>query len=106
MVSMILLDVGIAIGGFGHDEAIETSDVVLMNDEVDKINDVIDVAKLTMKVLKENIIFALGVKIIVMIIGLLGLLGSYGMFLGVFADVGVCLLCILNTIRIIKWRKK
>ena len=104
--SLALADVGIAIGGFGHDEAIETSDVVLMNDEVDKINDVIDVAKLTMKVLKENIIFALGVKIIVMIIGLLGLLGSYGMFLGVFADVGVCLLCILNTIRIIKWRKK
>lgn len=101
-----LADVGIAVGGFGHDEAIETSDVVLMSDEMDKLPKAIKISKFTLKILYQNVIFALIVKFIVMIIGMIGILGSKGMFLGVFADVGVCLLCILNTLRIIKFKEK
>ena len=104
--SIKLADVGIAIGGFGHDEAIAASDVVLMNDKMDNLPKAIKIAMFTKHILIENIVFALVVKLIALVVGMLGLLGSYGMLLGVFADVGVCLIVILNTLRITRYRVK
>ena len=73
-----------------------------MNNLVKAIN----ISKFTKKILIQNIVFALVVKLIALIIGTLGILGSYGMLLGVFADVGVCLITILNTLRILKYGGK
>ncbi len=97
-----LADVGIAIGGFGNDEAVEVSDVVLMSNNMNSLVKAIKTARFTKMILTQNIIFALGIKFIALIIGVIGILGSYGMLLGVFADVGVCLIAILNTLRILK----
>lgn len=101
-----IADVGIAVSSIDNDSAVEASDIVLMNSDMNNVRRAIEIAKFTRRILVENVIFALAVKVIVMVIGMLGILGSYGMFLGVFADVGVCLLCILNTLRILKRRIK
>ena len=101
-----LSDVGVAIGGLGNDEAVNASDVVLLNNNMNNLVRAIKVSKFTKKILIENIVFALVVKFIALIVGMLGLLGSYGMILGVFADVGVCLITILNTLRILKYGGK
>ena len=101
-----LSDVGVAIGGLGNDEAVNVSDVVLLNNNMNNLVRAIKVSKFTKKILIENIVFALVVKFIALIVGMLGLLGSYGMILGVFADVGVCLITILNTLRILKYGGK
>ena len=101
-----LSDVGVAIGGLGNDEAVNASDVVLLNNNMNNLVRAIKVSKFTKKILIENIVFALVVKFIALIIGMLGLLGSYGMILGVFADVGVCLITILNTLRILRYGGK
>ena len=100
--SLKLADVGIAMGGCGSDAAKETADIVIMNDDISKIKETIKVSKFTKKIIIQNIVMSLGIKIIAMIIGILGILGSYAMLLAVFADVGVCLLAILNTIRVMK----
>lgn len=100
--SIKLADVGVAIGGLGNDEAVEVSDVVLLSSNMNNLVKAINVSKFTKRILLQNIIFALSIKMIALIIGTIGLLGSYGMLLGVFADVGVCLLTILNTLRILK----
>ncbi len=100
-----LADVGIAIGGFGNDEAVETSDIVLMSNNMNNLVKAIKTAKFTKKILMQNIVFSLVVKFAALIIGILGIFGSYGMLLGVFADVGVCLITILNTLRILKTRR-
>ena len=89
-------DIGIAMGGLGSDIAIEAADVVLMNDDPTSIPKSVKIARKTMKIVKQNIVFALGVKFAVMI---LGALGFAGMWMAVFADVGVALLAILNALR-------
>ena len=104
--SIRLADVGVAIGGLGNDEAVEVSDVVLLNNNMNNLTKAIKISKFTKRILIENIIFALSVKFIALIIGTLGILGSYGMLLGVFADVGVCLITILNTLRILRYGGK
>ena len=89
-------DIGIAMGGLGSDIAIEAADVVLMNDDPTSIPRSVTIARKTMRIVKQNIVFALGVKFAVM---LLGALGFAGMWMAVFADVGVALLAILNALR-------
>ena len=94
-----LADLGISMGLNGADSAIEASDIVIMNDDISKILNAIKISKKTSRIIKENLIFALGIKISVLILAILGLTS---MFVAVFADVGVTILCILNTLRILK----
>lgn len=89
-------DIGIAMGGLGSDAAIEAADVVLMTDEPSKISTAIDIAKRTNKIVWQNIVFALGVKIIVLV---LGAGGVATMWEAIFADVGVALIAVLNAMR-------
>ncbi len=89
-------DVGIAMGALGSDAAIEAADVVLMTDEPSKIAAVMQIARKTIRISNENIVFALGVKFLVLI---LGALGRANMWAAVFADVGVSVIAILNAIR-------
>lgn len=104
--SLKLADVGVAIGGLGNSEVVEISDVVLMSNNINSLVNAIKISKFTKMILIQNIVFALTVKFIALVIGALGILGSYGMLLGVFADVGVCLITILNTLRILKYGGK
>ena len=92
-------DVGISMGGIGSSSAIEASDAVIMTDELSKIVDAIEVSKKTNKIIKQNLIFSIGVKILTLI---LSLLGVADMWQAVFADVGVTLITIFNTLRILK----
>ena len=94
-----LSDLGISMGSLGTDSAIEASDVVIMNDNLEKIVTAINISKKTNKIIKENLIFALGVKMLVLVLTLIGL---STMLEAVFADVGVTVLCILNTLRLLK----
>ena len=89
-------DVGIAMGGIGSDAAIEAADVVLMDDDIGKLPLAIKIARRTVQIAWQNIIFALGVKLICLILGALGIAG---MWLAIFADVGVMVLCVLNATR-------
>jgi len=89
-------DVGIAMGALGSDAAIESADVVLMDDKTSKLADAIKISRKTMLIVRENIIFALGVKAVILILGALGLAG---MWLAVFGDVGVLIIAILNSLR-------
>ncbi len=95
-------DIGIAMGGLGSDAAIEAADVVIMNDELSKIPTAISISKKTLRIVKQNIVFALGVKAIVFIIVALGL-GN--MWEAVFADVGVSVIAILNSARALNVKK-
>ena len=99
-------DVGIAMGGIGSDSAKECADIVIMNDDISKIEDAIKISKYTKKIIFENIVFALGAKIIALIIGLSGILGNLAMVIALFADVGVCIIDILNVLRILKYKNK
>ncbi|HBX48723.1 MAG TPA: cadmium-translocating P-type ATPase [Clostridiaceae bacterium] len=92
-------DVGIAMGGIGSDAAIEAADIVIMTDEPSKITDAIKIARKTNRVVTENIVFAIGVKIAIMILGVLGIAT---MWEAVFSDVGVALIAILNSMRAMK----
>ncbi|MBP3916064.1 heavy metal translocating P-type ATPase, partial [Clostridium sp.] len=92
-------DIGVAMGGIGSDAAIEAADVVLMKDKIEEISEAIRVSRRTNKILWQNIIFSLGVKIIVMLLVVLGLTN---MWAAVFADVGVTLIAVLNSMRIIR----
>ena len=92
-------DIGISMGGAGSESSIEASDVVIMTDSIEKINDAIDISKKTSKIIKENLIFSIGVKILILI---LSALGVANMWEAVFADVGVTLITVLNAIRILK----
>lgn len=89
-------DIGIAMGGLGSDAAIEAADVVIMTDEPSKIATVMKISKKTLRIVRQNIIFALGVKGIVLILGALGLAT---MWTAVFADVGVSVIAIINAMR-------
>ncbi len=95
-------DVGIAMGGLGSDAAIEAADVVIMDDKISKINTAIYISKRTLKIVKQNIIFALGVKGVVLI---LGAIGMANMWEAVFADVGVSFIAILNSMRALRVNK-
>lgn len=92
-------DIGIAMGGIGSDAAIEAADVVIMDDKLSKIPRGITIAKRTMTIVKQNIIFAIGIKVLFLIFGAFGYISMWG---AVFADVGVTLLAVLNSLRAIK----
>ncbi|MBQ2191645.1 MAG: cadmium-translocating P-type ATPase [Clostridia bacterium] len=89
-------DVGFAMGGLGSDAAIEAADIVLMDDRIEKVPLAIRIAKRTVRIATENIVFALAVKLIVLI---LGALGYAEMWMAIIADVGVCLVAVLNAMR-------
>jgi Cd2+/Zn2+-exporting ATPase len=100
--ALALSDVGIAMGGMGSDVAIEIADVVIQTDQPSKIATAIQVARFTRAIVIQNIVFALGVKFLIM---LLGAIGIASMWEAVFADVGVSLIAILNAIRILFYQK-
>ena len=89
-------DVGIAMGSMGSDAAIEAADVVLMDDDISKIATIINISRKTLRIAKFNIVFAIGVKVLVLILGAAGIAN---MWLAIFADVGVAFLAILNSMR-------
>lgn len=92
-------DIGIAMGALGSDAAIEAADVVLMTDEPSKLIDAVEIAGKTKKIVTQNIVFALGVKVLLLILGALGIAG---MWLAIFGDVGVMILAVLNSMRMLK----
>ncbi len=94
-------DIGVAMGGVGSDAAIEASDIVLMKDDPYALVKAMDIAKYTMRILWQNVVFSLGVKIGVLILAALGIAN---MWMGVFADVGVTLLAVLNSMRVLKMK--
>ena len=96
-------DIGIAMGGIGSDAAVEAADVVIMTDEPSKIAAAIRISRRTLRIVKQNIVFALGVKGLVL---LLGVMGMATMWEAVFADVGVSVIAILNSLRALNVRQK
>ena len=92
-------DVGIAMGGLGSDAAIEAADIVIMKDEPSKIAKMVAIARKTLAIVKENIVFAIGIKVAILILAAIGIAN---MWLAVFADVGVAALAILNAMRTLK----
>lgn len=96
---LALSDVGISMGGIGASSAIEASDVVIMTDDLNKIEEAIKISKITSKIIKQNLLFALIIKLLVLILSVFGIAQ---MWQAVFADVGVTLITILNTMRILK----
>ena len=96
-------DVGIAMGSLGQDAAIEAADVVLMDDDIGKISSLIGISRKTIHIVKQNIVFALGVKLVVLLLGALGLAN---MWAAVFADVGVSVIAILNSMRTLNTKSR
>ena len=99
---LALSDIGVAMGGLGADSAIEAADVVIMTDEPSKIGTAIKISKKTMRIVKQNIIFAIAVKVLVLILTAFGI-GT--MWEAVFADVGVSVLAIINSLRALRVKK-
>ena len=97
-VSLVKSDIGVSMGNLGSDAAIEASDVVIVNDDISKIETAIKMSKFTGKIIKQNLIFAISIKILFLSLGLFGIAT---MWQAVFADVGVTVLTILNSIRIL-----
>lgn len=97
--SLSRADVGIAMGGIGTDAAIEAADVVLMDDKPSKLNDVMMIAKRTLGIARQNTVFAIGIKALVLILSAIGL---SPMWLAVFADVGVTFLAVINSMRTLR----
>ena len=92
-------DIGVAMGALGSDAAIEAADVVLMDDDIRKIASIVRISRKTLGIVKQNIVFALAVKAIVLV---LGAFGMANMWEAVFADVGVSVIAILNSMRALK----
>ena len=92
-------DVGIAMGGMGSDAAIEAADVVLMDDKPSKIAVAIRIARRTLRIAQQNIVFAIAVKVAILVLAVFGLAP---MWLAVFGDVGVMVLCVLNATRVLR----
>lgn len=101
--SLALAHVGVSMGGIGSEAAIEASDVVIMTDEISKIKEGIMISRFTNKIVKENLVFALGIKLLVLILSFLGIAS---MWQAVFADTGLTLLTIINTMRILRHKYK
>ena len=99
---LTISDIGVAMGGLGSDAAIEAADIVIMTDETSKISKAINLSKKTMRIVRENIIFAIFVKIAVLV---LTAFGASTMWEAVFADVGVSILAILNSLRVLRIKK-
>ena len=99
---LAIADVGVAMGGVGSDAALEAADVVLMNDEPKQIAKAIKISNKCMRIVRENIVFAIGVKVICLILGAVGIAD---MWLAIFADVGVMIICVLNAIRALRVHK-
>ena len=97
--TLMRADVGIAMGSLGSDAAIEAADIVIMDDDIRKISKVMKIARKTVTIVKQNIVFALAVKLIILVLGALGLTT---MWLAVFGDVGVAVIAILNSMRAMK----
>ncbi|ASS37722.1 heavy metal translocating P-type ATPase [Mogibacterium pumilum] len=95
-------DVGFAMGSLGSDAAIEAADIVLMDDDLSKLPIILKIAKRTMRIVKSNIAFAIGVKIIIL---LLSAFGIASMWMAVFGDVGVSIICIINSMRVLKFKQ-
>ena len=96
---LALADVGIAMGALGSDTAMEAADVVIMGDRLDHIPLAIQISRKTLRIARENIIFAISVKMVIL---LLASVGRTGLWMAVFADVGVCMLAVLNALRALK----
>lgn len=96
---LALSDIGVAMGGLGSDAAIEAADIVIMTDEPSKLANAIKISKKTMQIVKENIVFAITVKILVLILSTIGIAT---MWAAVFADVGVSVIAIINALRILR----
>ena len=96
---LALSDIGIAMGGLGSDAAIEAADIVIMTDEPSKINKAIKISKKAMRIVKQNIVFAISIKALVLVLSAVGIAT---MWEAVFADVGVSVIAVLNAIRILK----
>ena len=92
-------DVGIAMGALGSDAAIEAADIVLMDDDPAKISLAMKISVHTLKIVRENIIFALAVKLVCLVLGALGIAN---MWLAIFADVGVMVIAVINATRALK----
>ena len=99
-------DVGIAMGALGSDAAIEAADVVLMDDNPAKVATAIDVARRTLRIVRQNIVFAIGVKAVVLVLSLLPFVGTLPPIVAIFADVGVMILAVLNAMRALYVPKK
>ena len=99
---LAMSDIGIAMGALGSDAAIEAADVVIMTDEPSKIGDAISLSRKTMKIVKENIVFAIAIKVLVLVLTAIGLAT---MWEAVFADVGVSIIAIINALRMLKVKK-
>ena len=99
---LAMADIGVSMGGIGSDAAIEASDVVLMQDDLASIKEGRRIAKKTMRIVRENVAVALGIKIGVMVLTAVGLMGAFAMWLAVFADVGVAMLAIVNAMRTLR----
>lgn len=95
---LALSDIGISMGGVGSQVAIEASDVVIMTDAIEKINEAINISKKTSRIIKQNLTFSIGIKILVLVLSILGIAN---MWEAVFADVGATLITVLNAIRIL-----
>ena len=100
---LALSNVGIAMGGLGSDMAIETADVVIQTDQPSRVADAVALGRRTRRIVVQNIAFAIGVKVLVMILGVLGIANLWE---AVFADVGVALLCVLNALRLMRQPNK
>lgn len=100
--SLALADIGISMGGVGSSAAIEASDVVIMKDDISKINEAIKISKFTNKIIMQNLVFSIGVKIAILVLSTLGITD---MWEAVFADVGTTIITIINTLRILKIKK-
>jgi Cd2+/Zn2+-exporting ATPase len=96
---LALSDVGIAMGALGSDMAIETADVIIQTDQPSRVADAVTIGRRTRAIVGQNVAFAIGIKVLVMVLGVLGIAN---MWEAVFADVGVALLCVLNSLRLMR----
>ena len=92
-------DIGISMGSIGSSSAIEASDIVIMDDDISKINKAISISNKVKRIIKENLVFSIGVKILILVLSVIGIAN---MWQAVFADVGVTIISILKTLRIMK----